>query len=271
LVPAGPVNAETRGSKQPFLKRKSWRKEHFIPIQKTASEESAMKFPSSPYTVKNIVRPMGNWESIFKKRGTVFSQPQENMENVIKLLKKEGVKRVLDLGCGSGRHTVALAKAGFDVCATDISKEGIKLTQKWLEKENLRANIKIASCYERFPFEDNFFDAVISTQVIHHNYHEKVKFCISEIERVLKKRGILFITVPANKNQGKNSQFTMPEPRTYAPQDGDEKGLPHFIYNRNLLRKDFSHFKILDIHREKRNRLYSGNHLCLLGKLEKTG
>ena len=76
---------------------------------------------------------MGDWESIFKKQGRVFLKPQEDMRKVIRLLKKQGVKRVLDLGCGTGRHTIMLAKAGFDVYGTDVSKEGLKLTRKWLK------------------------------------------------------------------------------------------------------------------------------------------
>lgn len=118
---------------------------------------------------------MRDWESIFKKQGKVFLNAQENIENVIELLKKGNVKTVLDLGCGSGRHTVLLAKNGFDVHAMDISKEGLKLTSRWLKENHLKANLREGSCYERFPYKNNLFDAVISIQVIHHNYHDKIK------------------------------------------------------------------------------------------------
>jgi ubiquinone/menaquinone biosynthesis C-methylase UbiE len=206
---------------------------------------------------------MADWESIFKKSGKVFFEPQEDMGNVVSLMKEERVKKVLDLGCGSGRHTVMLAKEGFEVYATDISREALRLTKKWLEESKLSATIKIASCYDRFPFENNFFDAIISTQVIHHNYHDKVKFCISEIERVLKPKGILFVSVPASKYKRGATKFKMPQLHTYISLDGEEKGIPHFIYTKTLLKSDFSHFTILDIHKDK------GNHYCLLGKLKK--
>ncbi|MBU0590771.1 class I SAM-dependent methyltransferase [Candidatus Micrarchaeota archaeon] len=207
---------------------------------------------------------MGDWESIFKKDGKVFLTAQEDMEKIIKLLKKEKVRKILDLGCGSGRHTVLFAKQGFDVYATDISKTGLKMTRKWLKEKNLCAKLKEHSCYEKFPFKDKRFDAIISTQVIHHNFHEKVKFCISEIERVLKPGGLIFITVAANKRKQGATAFMMSEPRTYTPLDGKEKGVPHFIYTKTLMKKDFKNFKILSICRD------NGNHWCLLGRLKET-
>ncbi len=206
---------------------------------------------------------MGDWESIFKKSGKVFFKIQEDMKEIISLLKKDKGKKILDLGCGSGRHTVLFAKQGFDVYATDISKTGLELTRKWLKEENLSAKLKKQSCYDKFPFKDNTFDAIISTQVIHHNFHDKVKFCISEIERVLKPNGLAFITVSANRYKRRASKFEMPEPRTYIPLDGEEKGLPHFIYTKTLMRKDFKNFTKLSLHKDK------GDHWCFLGRLKK--
>ena len=203
---------------------------------------------------------MSDWESIFKDKGKVFLKPQEDMNKVIGFLKKEKVKKVLDLGCGTGRHTVMLAKHGFDVYGTDISSEGLKLTKRWLKELNLNATLKKASCYQRFPFKDDFFDAVISIQVIHHNYHDKIEYCIFEIERVLKPGGIAFITVTHHKNRGGATKTRIAAPHTHIPLDREEKGLPHYVYTKALLKKDFRHFNIIDIHKG------IANHYCLLGK-----
>lgn len=209
---------------------------------------------------------MGTWQTIFKKKGIVFYKPQEDMRKVIRTLKKEKVNKVLDLGCGSGRHVVMLAKSGFDVYGMDLSKEGLKLTRKAIRALNLKAKLKQASCYKKFPFKNDFFDAIISTQVIHHNFQPKVRFCISEIERVLKPQGVLFVTVASSYSGPKymgTKKFKHVKPRTYIPLDGAEKGLPHYIYTKTELKKDFKNFKVIDIHKDK------GNHYCLLGKLKK--
>ncbi|MFC1801027.1 class I SAM-dependent methyltransferase [Nanoarchaeota archaeon] len=202
---------------------------------------------------------MGDWESIFKKEGKFFLKPQEDMSRIVKLLKKHKVKKVLDLGCGSGRHVVYLAQHGFDVYGTDVSETGLKITRKWLKEKGLKAVLKKASCYKKFPFKDNFFDAVISTQVIHHNFHKKIKFCISEIERVLKPRGVVFVTVTKSGYKKWACKFREAKPRTFIPLDGPEKGLPHFIYTQKIMKKDFKGFKSIKMWVDSRG------HNCLLG------
>src|SRR4030042_3269979 len=109
------------------------------------------------------------WDKIFKWHGGIFMKPQEDMTKILKLVKKKGVRKVLDLGCGSGRHTVYLAKYGFDVYGVDIAPKGIKMTRDWLRREKLKAKLIIGDIYKKLPYEDNFFDAVISTQTLHHN------------------------------------------------------------------------------------------------------
>ena len=203
------------------------------------------------------------WESIFKKSGKVFYKSHEDMSKVIKLMKKDGVKKVLDLGCGSGRHVVLLSKEGFDVYGLDNAESGLKQCKKWLKKLKLKAKLKNSSCYKKFPFKNNFFDAIISTQVIHHAKLKDILFCIKEIERVLKPKGLVFVTVTRNKMKGRASKVKLIEPRTYVMLDGLEKGIPHYIYTKELLKKYFSNFKILDLYIDKQD------HYCVLGKLSK--
>ena len=95
---------------------------------------------------------MGNWESVFNRNGKFFYEPHEDMESLVELLRKNNAKKVLDLGCGSGRHSVFLAKAGFDVYGMDNSKSGLKQTKEWLRSLSLQAKLKNADCYKKFPY-----------------------------------------------------------------------------------------------------------------------
>ncbi len=139
---------------------------------------------------------MDVWERIYKERGTFFLEPDERMPEIAGTFKKKGVKRVLDLGCGSGRHLVYLSRKGFDVYGIDSSLTGIGLARKWLKKERLKAHLKNQDIYQKLPYKNRSFDAIISTQVLHHNYSHNIKRLITEMERVLDDNGILFFTVP---------------------------------------------------------------------------
>ena len=96
--------------------------------------------------------------------------------------------KVLDLGCGGGRHTVLLAQEGFQTYATDISIEGISHTNAWLGELGLKASVKKASM-EVQPFPDSFFDGVMAFGVIYYNNFSGLKKTVAEIHRILKTGG----------------------------------------------------------------------------------
>ncbi len=188
------------------------------------------------------------WEKIFHKEGKVFYKIDPRLKKIERVFLKNNVKTILDLGCGSGRHTVFLAKK-FKVTGMDLSRTGLNLTKKELTKKRLKAKLVCSSCYKKFPFKDNSFDALVSTQVIQHNTHDKVIGCIKEIHRILKKDGLLFITVPYRRNQ-KITRKKMISKHEYVPIEGREKGIVHFIYNKKFLKEDFHQFKILILEKD---------------------
>lgn len=207
------------------------------------------------------------WDRTFKEKGKIFVKPQEDMPRVTKLFKKAGAKKVLDLGCGTGRHLVYLAKQSFDVYGIDIAKHGIKIAKDWLKKEGLKANLKIGDIYKKLPYKDNFFDAIISIRTLHHGKIKDIRKLIKEMERILKPGGLIFITVlkripkkeiPKDKLYG----IKYIAPRTYIILGGPDKGTPHYIFNKKILRKEFKNFKVIDLW------IDSENYYCLLSQLK---
>ena len=203
------------------------------------------------------------WDRLFGKAGRIFEKPHEDLSSVAALLKKLGARKILDLGSGSGRHLVFLAKNGFSVFGMDNSPAGIELSQKWLAREGLVADLKMHEMTNGFPYPDAFFDAVISIQVIHHARTDSIRKAIRETGRVLKKGGFIFFTVPSQRNQGR--EFEQVEPGTFVPLDGPEQGLPHHYFTPEELEQFFSGFRITDIH------LDSLDHYCLSGFKHREG
>jgi len=199
---------------------------------------------------------MRQWNEIFKQKGLVFLEPKKEVQKIALVFAREGVKRILDLGCGTGRHVIYLVKKGFEVYGFDIAEEGIRLVKDRLKKERISAEMKIGSFYNKLPYKDNFFDAVISTHAIHHGGIERVRRAISEVYRILKPGGFIFCDLRKRrvrkydskkqiieKHGAQKVSYRMIAPRTYVPIEGGEKNLPHFLFNRKLIRKEFRNFK----------------------------
>lgn len=199
--------------------------------------------------------PTHSWNDIFKHQGRVFTEPHEDMPHVVQTMKAIGANTILDLGCGTGRHLVYLAGSGFSVVGLDASPEGIKASREWLASENLEADLRVHDMTARLPFEDSFFDAVISVQVIHHAVMSTIEHIVREVSRVLKPSGFLFVTVPTSKNQG--DTFQQVEERTFVPLDGPEQGLPHHFFTPRELQEVFDGFELNDLHVD------SKRHYCL--------
>jgi 2-polyprenyl-3-methyl-5-hydroxy-6-metoxy-1,4-benzoquinol methylase len=105
---------------------------------------------------------------------------------------KEGKsQRALDIGCGFGSLMMALEKR-FDYAA------GIEIQQErvdWAKKRAPKSEI-ICGSAAQLPWQDNFFDVVISTDVFEHIPADVQQLAAAEISRVLKPGGHAFISVP---------------------------------------------------------------------------
>jgi cyclopropane fatty-acyl-phospholipid synthase-like methyltransferase len=194
------------------------------------------------------------WGRIFAERGRVFERPHQDLPSLVVSMKNRQVRTVLDVGSGSGRHLVLFASCGFETHGIDNSLEAITHAENWLKNEGLSAQVKRHDIATRFPYQDEYFDAVISIQVIHHAVIRKIQAIAKEMDRVSKPGAILFVTVPHIKNQAR--EFREIEPNTFVPLDGQEKGLPHHFFSKEELPLVFPRFEKLDLH------LDEVNHIC---------
>lgn len=205
------------------------------------------------------------WERIFRKRKNLSSEPHEDMPWVVREFKKMRVKRVLDLGCGTGRHTMYLAMKGFEVYGFDISKTGVRQARDRLGRGGLEADVRVADMVEPFPYRTGFFDAIVSINVIHHNKLADIRRTIKQMARVLRPKGLAFIAIPSHLpisikkfNIKTPTLYRHIEINTFLPLDGDEKGLAHHIFNEEEIRKEFKMFRILSTRKD------SLDHWCVL-------
>jgi ubiquinone/menaquinone biosynthesis C-methylase UbiE len=188
---------------------------------------------------------MPEWDELFKEERFRWQEPDPAVVVLAKELQRSGGRRVLDLGFGAGRHVAYLAREGFEACGTDISSRGLELTREWLQKEGLHADLRLSDM-TLIPYPDQYFDAVVSTYVIHHNTLDNIRRCVAEIHRVLVPGGRAMLIVQSKRGYryGGGQQL---EPDTYITVDGADAGIPHHFFDEAGLRDLFAQFAILDI------------------------
>ena len=116
--------------------------------------------------------------------------------------------RVLDLGCGTGRHALWLAAAGADVTAVDFSEGMLAEARKKPGAEAVR--FVAHDLHEPLPFADGAFDRVVSGLVLEHL--RDLGGFFRETRRVLRPGGVAVVTAmhPAMMLRGTQAQFTDP-------------------------------------------------------------
>ena len=112
---------------------------------------------------------------------------------------KDG-ERVLDIGCGQGRHSwQACKECACLVCALDIEEADLKKADNMLclmdqQGESKGKWLVVRGEIQSLPFEDATFDKIICSEVMEHIPDDQQG--IKEMRRVLKDDGILAISVP---------------------------------------------------------------------------
>ena len=118
-------------------------------------------------------------------------------QKCVQLLKDSIVsfqgKRIVDLGCGDGVLTYELSRRGAESYGIDLSDEAIAYAKQKHSSLASDAQFSVESCTDTH-FEDGFFDAVVSSDVIEHLSNPRE--LLVEIHRVLKPDGIAVVSTP---------------------------------------------------------------------------
>jgi SAM-dependent methyltransferase len=134
-----------------------------------------------------------DWEAITNTRDT------ENEADFIKsALATKGL--VLDLCCGTARHSIALSKQALSVVGIDLSKNLLTLAEARVKQAGARLPL-VRADMRFFPFRDDVFSAVISmfTSFGYLPSESEDALSLLEISRTLKRRGKFLLDL-ANKD-----------------------------------------------------------------------
>ena len=122
----------------------------------------------------------------------IFKKSDLHREDLVLSMLKGGGK-FLDVGCGSGSLAFKVRKMFNEVYGVDVSPSRIKEAQKAITDPN-NVHFDIGNIEQGLNFSDKSFDTVTCMAVLEHIFDPYS--VVSEINRVLKKDGILVIEVP---------------------------------------------------------------------------
>lgn len=141
-------------------------------------------------------------------------------------------QRILDAGCGSGRNVVYFLKSGYQVYGIDPNPEAIdsvKTLVKDIAAKTPQDNFRVAKA-EELPFDNEYFDLVISSAVLHfaesQTHFESI---LNSMWRVLKPGGYLFARLASDIGI-ENLVFPTGKGRYLLP-DGSER----YLVNEQML------------------------------------
>lgn len=144
-------------------------------------------------------------------------------------------KRILEVGCGPGVVTVALANSGAHVTAVDVSSSGLRVTRERAEHYGVSDRVvTLQEAAERLDFPEASFDFFFAKSVVHHLLLDEV---MSRVYRFLKPGGKGAIIEPQSNPVLDFAREHLP----YPGKVGDEHGTDEF-FTPEMIAQILGHF-----------------------------
>lgn len=211
-----------------------------------------------------------SWEASYRrKENYVFSPHEEVVRFFAKYITKRTgpdsfdkkfsgrkIPKVLDLGCGIGRHVIYANQMRAEAYGTDLSHAAIEVAREWAKKEGLPDPEKriVQGDITALPYKRNFFDFIVSHGVLDSMSFRSAVASAQEAHRVLKHGGLFYCDLISGNDSFHNPNFFGEE--TVSAEH--EKGTIQIYFNMSLIRKLFSGlFKIKEIILVRRTNLLS--------------
>ena len=178
------------------------------------------------------------WQWFNSDSGCPEHHPEEEVIRFLsgrraQLGEKVGEARVLDLGSGSGKHSVLVASLGFQLVCVDWSAPGLDYTRRRLEKESLSGQQEVTDFRDhKLPFESDYFDFVVGMQVFDHVFDADARALLEEVRRVTKPCGEMLLSLMTTGTTKKNrlGRPVEGEARTFLCDEGNSAGEIHRLF-----------------------------------------
>src|SRR5258708_5346322 len=113
--------------------------------------------------------------------------------NFVPYLEQNGVATLLELGCGTGGDSLAMARRGIQVVGMDYSEVALERARAKALVANVAVEFRHHDMAQPLPFGDATFGAVMSNVAMHSFGDHITRQIIGEVRRVLQTAGLLLL------------------------------------------------------------------------------
>ena len=128
----------------------------------------------------------------------VIDQPQP----VVRALERDGWIRgaVLDVGCGTGEHTIHLAERGYDVIGVDVSPAGIDQARAGAAARGVNARFEVGDAFDLG--DEPRFDTVLDSALFHIFDDDDRARYVRSLHRVVRPGGFVHVLALSDYGPG---------------------------------------------------------------------
>lgn len=168
------------------------------------------------------------WDNALQTLGALDVEPEIEVVDFLRRMAGRGSMGGLDIGSGTGRHTIAGARLQLSMAAVDISTHAVKTTKRHLENASLDAIGIVAASAERLPFAERSFDFCLAICSLNHGREQSFVAGVHEAIRVLRPGGSMLGMV-LSKTDPRYGVGTQLETDCYVFDSGPEAGIAHYF------------------------------------------
>lgn len=154
--------------------------------------EKQIKNSIFKYYKKKFTKISSGWKVLVNE--TLSNQKEKERLLLLKqFVPLDKTWKILEAGSGFGNFLLYMSTMGYNIQGIEPDSFCVDITKRRFDYYG-KKNIILKQKAEKLPFANNFFDFIISFQVLEHV--QNLEKTLKEFKRVLKKDGYLFIACP---------------------------------------------------------------------------
>ena len=171
----------------------------------------------------NMKKQKEQWNNSYSNKDNFVFYPHEEVIRFVSkyIRKRVGLSefkdvhscsyspKILDLGCGIGRHVIYAYDMRLEGYGIDLSELAVKMAQQWLQKRKVldfAEKIKVGDVCT-LPWGDNYFDYVVSHGVLDSMYFENARQAVKEVHRVMVEDGFFYCDLVSGDDSLHSREF----------------------------------------------------------------